>query len=100
MSYYHRWAAGIVAISIERGTFTNMEWNELQGSPKHSRLHPSFAVGQKVRVKREDAKVRWRKPHLRTPGYLFGAPGVIKNVIGVFHNPEEKGFVDSHPATS
>lgn len=37
-----------------------------------------FGAGDIVRVRAEDAAVRWRKPHLRTPGYLFGLFGTIE----------------------
>jgi hypothetical protein len=31
-----------------------------------------FSEGDCVRVKPEEAAIRWRRPHLRTPGYIFG----------------------------
>ena len=31
-----------------------------------------------MRVRAEDAAVRWRKPHLRTPGYIFGLVGTVE----------------------
>lgn len=37
-----------------------------------------YAAGDVVRVREENAAVRWRKPHLRTPGYLFGLVGTIE----------------------
>ena len=58
---------------------------------------PSFRAGDKVRVKREDARVRWRKPHLRTPGYLFGAAGVVDRFLGCFPNPEREAFIEDKP---
>ncbi len=39
-----------------------------------------FKKGDYVRCKTEDAAVRYRKPHLRTPGYLFGVVGIIDMV--------------------
>lgn len=37
-----------------------------------------FAAGDVVRVRSENAAVRWRKPHLRTPGYIFGLVGTVE----------------------
>jgi hypothetical protein len=31
-----------------------------------------------VRVRTEQTSIRWRKPHLRTPGYIHGVLGVIE----------------------
>ena len=37
-----------------------------------------FKAGDLVRVKPEDFMRRWRKPHLRTPGYIFGVIGTVE----------------------
>ena len=37
-----------------------------------------FKKGDLVRVKAENAAVRWRKPHLRTPGYIYGLVGEVE----------------------
>lgn len=42
-----------------------------------------YAAGDVVRVREENAAVRWRKPHLRTPGYLFGLVGTIERACVV-----------------
>lgn len=48
-----------------------------------------FKQGDYVRVKREDSEVRFRKPHLRTPGYLFGVVGQIAEpTVGYLEDPE------------
>jgi nitrile hydratase len=56
----------------------------------------AFAVGDSVRVKLESEMhaqaPRWRKPHLRTPGYIHGARGVIERVCGSFQSPEALAF--------
>ena len=82
----------MTAICIERQTFSMVDLNLALGKPERTIGQPSLVVGQVVRVKREDSSVRWRKPHLRTPGYLFGAVGVVERFLGSFHNPEEKAF--------
>ena len=48
---------------------------------------PLFKAGDKVRIRAENTKMRWRKPHLRTPGYIFGMEGEIERYCGVFHDP-------------
>jgi ribosomal protein L21E len=37
-----------------------------------------FKKGDLVRVKTENSIVRWRKPHLRTPGYIYGLVGEVE----------------------
>lgn len=37
-----------------------------------------FRAGDLVRVREEGSAVRWRKPHLRTPGYIFGVVGMVE----------------------
>ena len=82
----------MTAICIERGTFSAADLNLAQGEPEKAIGQQRLVAGQVVRIKREDSRVRWRKPHLRTPGYLFGAVGVVERFIGHFPNPEEKAF--------
>ncbi len=46
-----------------------------------------FAPSDKVRVH------TWRPPgHVRTPFYLRGHAGVVEEVVGRFHNPEELAY--------
>jgi len=53
---------------------------------------PRYKVGDKVRVREETRGSRWRKPHLRVPGYLFGQQGVIERYCGDFADPEFLAF--------
>jgi len=43
-------------------------------------------------VKQENYSTRWRKPHLRTPGYIFTKSGIIERVCGYYSNPETSAF--------
>jgi len=101
MSYYHRWAASMTAICVERGTFSAEEWKreaegaEDENAAEEENGEPLFSVGQKVRVRSEDSKIRWRRPHLRTPGYLFGAVGEVTSIVGSFSDPEQQAFYNS-----
>eukprot|EP00775_Hariotina_reticulata_P002626 gene2626-2927_t len=73
LSYYEKWAAAGTAIAIERGTISRAELDAQLG-PDPATLDNSvrFTEGDHVRVKQERAAIRWRRPHLRTPGYIFG----------------------------
>jgi len=51
-----------------------------------------FEPGQRVRVRPETWRTRWRKPHLRTPGYIFGQVGLVERACGVFADPERAAF--------
>ncbi len=52
-----------------------------------------FGKGDLVQVRLENAAVRTRKPHLRTPGYIFGLVGVIeRECVGMADNPEGLAF--------
>ena len=52
-----------------------------------------FAKGDLVTVRLENAAVRCRKPHLRTPGYIFGLIGTIeRQCVGLAANPEALAF--------
>ena len=64
----------------------------------HSSAVPCrFAKGDIVRVRLENQAVRTRKPHLRTPGYIFGLFGVIeRECVGMADNPEGLAFRQVH----
>lgn len=92
--YYEKWSASMAQILLERGVITQDELDqELLGNssvtpPVSDRNgEPSFQVGDVVQVKSEDTRVRWRKPHLRCPGYVFNCVGVIEKYIGSFDDP-------------
>ena len=42
-----------------------------------------FKKGDLVGVKAENSRVRWRKPHLRTPGYIYGLVGTVERDCSV-----------------
>ena len=52
-----------------------------------------FSKGDVVKVRLENAAIRCRKPHLRTPGYIFGLIGTIeRQCVGMADNPEALAF--------
>ena len=52
-----------------------------------------FGKGDYVQVQLENAAIRIRKPHLRTPGYIFGLVGIVeRECVGMADNPEGLAF--------
>lgn len=98
LGYYHKWAAAMAAICVEKKVLGQQDWEEAMGGRIKESKEAGLKVGMRVTVKEEDSRVRWRRPHIRTPGYMFGARGVVEKVIGVFPNPEELAFVSARPA--
>lgn len=72
-------------------------YEELYGHQLDTDLIPQFVTGDHVRVKSEDSLVRWRRPHLRTPGYIFGLTGVIEKIIGIHSDASLKAFRTDGP---
>ncbi|CAF1651600.1 unnamed protein product, partial [Adineta ricciae] len=88
LSYYERWTISIAKHCLESGLLTQNDLNQTYGSPLCSTDEQLFHVGDYVRVQHENYATRWIKPHLRTPGYIYGKTGVIEKFCGVFQNPE------------
>jgi nitrile hydratase subunit alpha len=91
LSYYERWGAALGAICCEKGLLAQADIDAHYGPPEVSAA-PAFREGDRVRVRSEDTATRWRRPHLRTPGYLFGKAGQIELVVGMQPNPEVRAF--------
>lgn len=89
--YYDRWAASIAIILLERGVITQTKLDQYISGEEASRpvedIFPTFKAGDKVVIKAETTRLRWRRPHLRCPGYVFGTKGVITNLVGSFDDP-------------
>eukprot|EP00127_Corallochytrium_limacisporum_P007022 Clim_evm30s240 gene=Clim_evmTU30s240 len=97
VTYYEKWAAAASNILTERGLLTQEEINESLGPLSEVAAvatgeKPQFEVGDKVVVRREDFRTRWRRPHARTPGYIFGCSGVIERYCGAFNDPQAEWF--------
>lgn len=89
--YYGLWASSIAKILFESRVLLQSDFDAQLG-PAESTKEIKFSVGQKVQVKPEGTKSRWRKPHCRVPGYIYGCQGVIERVCGVFKDPEQLAF--------
>ena len=92
MTYYQKWASATAAVCIERGTITQADLDKHLGPPVESDDTVRFAVGDIVTVRAESLATRWRRPHLRTPGYIFGVTGEVERVVGVFKSPERLAY--------
>ena len=95
LTYYERWAASMTAILVERKVITRKELETAMEGADPAVHNAPFAVGNRVVVKAEGAIRRWRKPHLRIPGYIHGAEGVIEAVRGKFEDPAYLAFRES-----
>jgi nitrile hydratase subunit alpha len=74
----------MTTILLQNNTISQIELDkELMGDDVSTEGKPPvYRVGDVVQVKSEDTRVRWRKPHLRCPGYLFNCTGIIEKYIG------------------
>ena len=68
-SYYGKWAASLCRALLEAHVLTQADLDAQLG-PVESDAIVRFSPGNIVRVKPEIHSSRWRKPHLRVPGYI------------------------------
>jgi nitrile hydratase len=99
LSYYERWAISIAKRCLESGVLTQEDLNKKYGPPLNSTDEQLFQVGDKVRVHHENYATRWIKPHLRTPGYLYGKTGTIERYCGSYPNPEYFAYDNTDSTT-
>ena len=106
LTYYEKWLVGIINILLERRVITSEELNgpfvASNGSGTgEGTIAARFSPGDIVRVRREVSTIRWRKPHLRTPGYLHGCSGTVTRVNGAFIDPSYAAYREHFvPSTS
>ena len=95
-SYYEKFSSAIATLLREKGVVQPGELEaEIYGDEcvAASDGAPKFAVGDSVVVRRrEDARTSWRAPHVRTPGYIYGAAGVVERLCGSFADPSLLAF--------
>ena len=87
--YYEKWAAAMAQLAVESGLIQS----GALADPVRDPLPVQFQVGDAVVVREEVLASRWRKPHLRVPGYAFGAKGVVERLCGAFSDPETLAFL-------
>ena len=88
--YYDMWSVSLTTLLLERGVITNEEIDaEINGDsiPVVEETEPIYKVGDVLRVKSEDSRLRWRRPHIRCPGYIYGQTAIVEEYIGLFKDP-------------
>lgn len=94
-TYYEKWTAAMTALLLDEGVLKHDELsNALFGEKEHSRgdSPPRFQAGDAVRVKPYQQGVEWRRPHLRTPGYVYGVAGTVERVYDRHPDPSFLAF--------
>lgn len=99
--YYDRWSVAMTTILLRKQVFSEVElheelWGDSDRNQDASKL-PLFQVGDEVQVHSEDSRLRWRKPHLRCPGYIFNCKGHVEKYIGQFDDPFFAAFGGKGP---
>jgi nitrile hydratase len=93
-SYYEKWSAGMTNLLLEKKILTPDELEKaLWGEATPDDTTICFKVGDSVRVKRyHDAPNEWKRPHIRTPGYVYGVVGTIERICGRHGDPSYLAF--------
>eukprot|EP00747_Dinoflagellata_sp_TGD_P163000 gnl/TRDRNA2_/TRDRNA2_181240_c0_seq1.p1 gnl/TRDRNA2_/TRDRNA2_181240_c0~~gnl/TRDRNA2_/TRDRNA2_181240_c0_seq1.p1 ORF type:complete len:493 (-),score=73.29 gnl/TRDRNA2_/TRDRNA2_181240_c0_seq1:361-1677(-) len=102
MPYYGKWIYGTTMQLVDNGVLKIWEVDERMSKDGPPKLgDPNFAVfesGDRVRVKEDDPRDRWRRPHSRVPEYIFGKTGVVAGAsYGTFACPS--GMSVARPAS-
>ncbi|KRX06418.1 Nitrile hydratase alpha /Thiocyanate hydrolase gamma [Pseudocohnilembus persalinus] len=102
MEYYERWVLSVIRILTNSKVIERKELEQILGINKE--LYDEkfaekqlFQAGDIVQVKSEHENIPFRRPHLRTPGYLYGTLGVVVKVVGKFKNPELLAYKEEGP---
>eukprot|EP00798_Chlamydomonas_sp_ICE-L_P030467 gene30467-35478_t len=94
LSYYEKWGHAMASICLERGIISAADLDAALGSVPSDNTTRFFAGGL-VRVRSEGTAIRWRKPHLRTPGYLHALVGMVeRDCEGSYPDPSTAAFRD------
>ena len=69
-SYYEKWVSSMCIMLLERGVILESElYEELDGDSlsRSGSLNevPKFNPGDKIKIRSESTRVRWRRPHIR-----------------------------------
>jgi hypothetical protein len=71
LSYYEKWTLAMCSSCIERGIFSGSDISS-RYLPSSTSSSQNIKDGDFVRVKDITSRVPFRRPHLRTPGYVRG----------------------------
>jgi len=88
----------MLTLMSERGLVNVDEvYARLGSAPAEENVDVVYKEGDIVKVKDEHYATRIRRPHLRTPGYIFGKIGTIVRINGSFDNPELAAYREKGP---
>ena len=80
-------------MAVEKGILKREEIEQALGEEIKDESTVLFKAGDVVRVKDESInKTKWRRPHLRTPGYIFGLAGVVERFVALYPHPEVASY--------
>jgi len=83
-------------ILLERNIITETELMEEIDGPAElistDNEIPLFQEGLSVRIRSETSRLRWRRPHIRCPGYIFGSRGTVTRYLGRHSDPSTAAF--------
>ena len=87
--YYEKFSAAAANLLREKGLLASGELEQaIFGDLGTFGAAAPFTPGDVVEVRSEDAmRTSWRRPHLRTPGYIFGVRGTVDRCMGEFADP-------------
>ena len=97
-TYYEKWSAGMTILLQEQGVMSHQDLDTAlfgERLQEYSSSKPVFAAGDFVRVRsyrREGSPIEWRRPHIRVPGYIYGARGIVESVCGEHPDPSFLAF--------
>lgn len=91
LSYYERWTVAVAQLCLEHGLLSQHDLDAHFGELEKEAA-VTFEIGDSVRVRPASTPTRWRRPHLRTPGYIFGRAGRIVSLEGLHENPEVSAY--------
>ena len=103
LDYYSRWSIAMAKLLMAKGLLTEADLDRELGmgaAANEQGIEESevkFAPGHPVMVRPlhgplAPSRSRWRRPHLRTPGYIFGLIGQVERFVGCFPNPSLRAF--------
>ena len=93
--YYEKWTAAMVTLLTDKGILKDEELRVAlfgETSNNNNWQDSLFQSGDMVRVKSYQQGVEWRRPHIRTPGYVYGVNGRVVDVCGIFGDPSFLAF--------
>ena len=98
LDYYSRWTIAMASLLMEKGLLSEADLDrELGEGAAGTQPAAEFEVGDSVLVRPLDgptalSRSMWRRPHIRTPGYIFGEEGTIERRVGSFPNPSLRAY--------